>query len=141
MSSSFSSRKLTAITPAWRGVSKAVSCVFLTRPLRVREQQVLRVLVRPDRQHLRDPLVRLEAQQPRHVTALGVAAALGQLPHLRPVHATLRREEQDPVVRRGREQVLDLVVRTERCPTYTAAAAALDPVLIRLGPPSRTHRA
>ena len=64
-----------------------------------------------DVQDLGDLLLRLEREQVRHVLALGVAPGLLQLVGLGAVDPALVREEQQPVMRRGDEEVLDHVVR------------------------------
>src|SRR5204862_8361481 len=65
------------------------------------EHQVRRYLVVAQREHLGDPLVRLEGEQVGHVLAAGVAAGVGQLVGLGPVDPALVGEEKDPVVGHG----------------------------------------
>ena len=66
------------------------------------------------------------------LTARG-AVGLGQLVRLRAVDAALGGEEQQPVVRRGDEEVLDDVVLLEAGTLHTLAAALLRSVEIGLG--------
>ena len=65
--------------------------------------------------------------------AAGVAAGLGQLVGLRPVHPPLVREEQQPVVRGAHEEVRDEVVLLERRALHAAPAALLGAVEVGLG--------
>jgi hypothetical protein len=97
------------------------------------QQQVRLLLVGTDRENPRDLLVRQETHQTGDVAALGVPATLGQLPGLRPVDAAEVREEQQPVVAGGGEQVLHLVVGAQRRPAHALAAALLQPVLVGTG--------
>ena len=64
----------------------------------------------------------------------GVAAGVGQLVRLRPVDPALVGEEQDPVVGRGHEEVVDDVVGPQLRAAHALAAAALRPVEVGLGP-------
>ena len=65
--------------------------------------------------------------------ALGVAAALWQLVRLRPVDPAEVGEEQQPVVGRRDEEVLDDVVAAQLGAPHALAAAALRPVGVRAG--------
>ena len=55
-------------------------------------------------------LTTLELQQVRNMLTLRVAASFLQLITLRAVHATQVREEQNPAVRSGHEEVLHHVI-------------------------------
>ena len=66
--------------------------------------------------------------------AASVPRRVRQLVGLGPVHPALVGEEQDPVVRRGDEEVLDDVVGTQLGAAHALAAAALGPVQVGLGP-------
>ena len=65
--------------------------------------------------------------------ALGVARALGQLVGLDAVHAALVREEQQPVVRGGQEEVIHHVVLAQLGALDALAAAVLGAVFVGLG--------
>ena len=98
ISSSSSSRKLIAMTPAWRGRVVVAEAGLLDQAVAGREHEVGRLLVVADREHLGDLLVGLERQQPGHVAALGVTRGLGQVVGLGAVDPAGRGEEQQPVV-------------------------------------------
>jgi hypothetical protein len=75
-----------------------------------RKHEVLGLLELPrldDGAHL---LALPERQQVDDRATLGLARAERQLVHLQPIHLSDGGEEQDVVVRRGDEQVLDVVV-------------------------------
>jgi hypothetical protein len=114
--SSSSSRRLSAISPLERPLSNSVSAVFFTRPVLGGQHQVRRDRVVLERDDLRDRLVRLEGQDVGHVLAARVAVGLGQLVRLGPVDPALVGEEQQPVVRRRHEEVLDDVVLLQAAP-------------------------
>ena len=97
------------------------------------EHQILGHLVVRDGQHGLDGLIRRELQQVGHVLALGVARALGQLVGLDAVHAALVREEQQPVVRGGQEEVIHHVVLAQLGALDALAAAVLGAVFVGLG--------
>ena len=113
------------MTPPWRFVSYSVRRVFLTRPLRVASTRYVRDAVVADVEDLRDLLVGLQREQVRDVLALGVAAGLWHLVGLGAVDAALVREEQQPVVGRGDEEVLDDVVGAQLRALDALAAAVL----------------
>ena len=98
-----------------------------------REHEVRRLLVVADRQHLRDVLVGLEAEQPGHVAALGVAGRLGQVVGLGAVDPPGRGEEQQPVVVGRRDEVLDDVVPAQGRAAHALPAALLGAVLVAQG--------
>ena len=98
------------------------------------QHQVLDRRVVADVQHLGDLLARLEREQVGHVLTLGVTTALGQLVRLGPVDATEVGEEQQPVVRRRDEEVVDQVVLAQLRAAHTLAAAPLRPVVVRARP-------
>ena len=110
-----------------------MSRVFLTRPSLGGEHEVRRDLVVAQVEDLGDLLVGLERQQVRDVLAAGIAAGVGQLVGLRPVDPALVGEEQQPVVGRRHEEVLDDVVLAQLRAAYALAAAALRPVEVGLG--------
>ena len=77
------------------------------------EHQIRRVLVTLDLDHLGDPLLRLERQQVGDMLAARRARRLRKVVCLGAVHPALRGEEQDPVVGRADEEVVDDVVLLE----------------------------
>src|SRR5581483_6844584 len=89
------------------------------------EQQVLRLLevARLDDRAHRFALA--ERQQVDDRAALRLARAERQLVHLEPVDLPDAREEQDVVVRRGDEQMLDVVLVLQVHPHHADAAAPL----------------
>ena len=66
--------------------------------------------------------------------AAGVAAGVGQLVGLGPVDPALVGEEQDPVVRRGDEEVVHDVVGAQLRAAHALAAAPLRAVQVGPGP-------
>ena len=103
------------------------------------EHQVGRDLVVLEVDDLGDLLVGLEGEQVGDVLAAGVAAGVGQLVGLRPVDPALVREEQDPVVGRRDEEVLDEVVLAQLRAAHALAAAALRAVEVGAGSASRSR--
>ena len=131
---SSSSRRLIAMTPP-DAVRVVVGQAGLLHQAALRgEHQVLGLGVVADVEHLGDLLARLERQQVGDVLALGVAAALGQLVRLGAVDAAEVGEEQQPVVRRRDEEVVDEVVLAQLRAAHALAAAPLRPVVVRPGP-------
>ena len=98
---------------------------LLDHALLRREDEVLRLLVVARRDHGADELVLAERQQVDDRAALRLARAERQLVHLEPVDLADAREEEDVVVRRGDEEVLDVVVVLHVHPHHADAAAAL----------------
>ncbi len=131
---SSSSRRLMAMMPPDRGVLEGGQLGLLHQPAAGGQHQVRRHLVVAQREHLGDPLVGLEREQVGHVLAAGVAAGVGQLVGLGPVDPALVGEEQDPVVRRGDEEVVHDVVGAQLRAADALAAAPLGPVQVGLGP-------
>ena len=116
------------IPSALSGVLYSASFVFLTTPFFGRAEQVLGLLEvarLDDGAHL---LVLAERQQVDDRAALRLARAERQLVHLEPVDLADGGEEEDVVVRRGDEEVLDVVVVLHVHPHHADAAAALLPV-------------
>ena len=130
---SSSSRRLIAMTPPERFESYSVSRVFFTRPRRVASTRYGRLLVVADVEDLGDLLVGLEGQQVGDVLAPGVAAGVGQLVGLGPVDPALVGEEQQPVVGRRDEEVVDDVVAAQLRAAHALAAAPLRAVVVDLG--------
>ena len=64
---------------------------------------------------------------------LGVATGLGKLVGLGPIDATPGREEEDPVVGRRDEEVLDHIVLAQGSALDSSTTTALLPVEIGLG--------
>ena len=106
---------------------------LLDQALLRRQEQVRRVLVGAQPHHAGDLLVGKERQQPDDVATLRVTSALGELPRLDAVHAPEVGEEQQPLVVRRGEQVLDLVVGAQRRSAYALATALLGAVLVGAG--------
>ena len=98
---------------------------LLDHALAGREEQVLRLAVVAGRDHGADRLLLPERQQVDDRAALRLARAQRQLVDLQPVDLADVREEQDEVVRRGHEQVLDVVLVLHLHPHHADAAAAL----------------
>ncbi len=94
------------------------------------QHEVLRGLVVADVEDLLDLLVGLHRQEVRRVLTLGVTAGFLQLVRHGPVHAALVGEEEQPVVRRRHEEVLDDVVRAELGAADPTATAVLRAVLV-----------
>src|SRR5262249_58908337 len=90
-----------------------------------RKHQVRSCRVVPDLNDLRNLLVRLECQQVGDMLTLSDPTRLRQLISLCPVYPALIREEQDPVVGGGYEEVADDIVLTQR-----RAADALSATLL-----------
>ena len=124
--SSSPSRMLIAMMPSdLRGVSYSLKSVFLTMPSFVactRYRPSPKSRVGDDRAH---PLALAQRQQVDHGAAAALAVALGQLVHLQAVDLADAREEEDVVVRRRDEQVLDPVVVLGVHPHHAHAAALL----------------
>ena len=118
------------MTPPWRLVSYSVEARLLHQTAAGGEHEVRRDVVVADVEDLRDLLVGLQREQVRDVLTLGVAAGLGDLVRLRAVDAALRREEQQPVVGRGDEEVLDDVVGAQLRALDALAAAVLLAVVV-----------
>ncbi len=95
-----------------------------------REHQVVGHRVVADVEHLRDVLVRLQGEEVRDVLSLRIAAGLRHLVRLRAVDTTLVREEQQPMVRRRDEEVLDDVVRPQLRALDSLAAAVLRAIVV-----------
>ena len=90
-----------------------------------RAEQVLGLLEVPRLDHGAHLLALAERQQVDDRAALRLARAERKLVHLEPVDLADRGEEEDVVVRRGDEEVLDVVVVLEVHPHHADAAAAL----------------
>ena len=124
--SSSSSRSLIAMIPsALSGVLYAPNSVFLTMPLRVAQTRYLassKFARGDDGAHV---LVLAERQQVDDRASLRLPRAERELVHLEPVDLAHGREEEDVVVRRGDEQVLDVVVVLHVHPHDADAAATL----------------
>ena len=133
--SSSPSRILIAMIPsAFSGVLYAASSVFLTTPFFVPKTRYFassksRVWI--DRAH---GLVLAERQQVDDRAALRLARAERQLVHLQPVDLADVGEEEDVVVRRGDEEVLDVVVVLQ---VHAHDADAAAPLLAVRGTGSR----
>ena len=97
------------------------------------DHQVRRDVVIADRHHLGDPLIGLERQDVGDVLAPGRARLLRQLMRLGPVDPAPVGEEQQPVVGRGDEEVLDDVVLAQRRALHAPAAPLLRAVEVGLG--------
>ncbi len=113
------------IPSALSGVLYAFSSVFLTTPFFVAEDEVLRLA---EVARLDDGAHRLalpERQQVDDRAALRLARAERQLVHLQPVDLADVREEEDVVVRRGDEEVLDVVLVLQLHAHHADAAALL----------------
>ena len=124
--SSSSSRSLIAMIPsALSGVLYAANSVFLTMPFRVAKTRYFassKFARRDDRLHV---LVLPEREEVHDRAALRLSRAERELVHLQPVHLPDRREEEDVVVRRRDEEVLDVVLVLHVHPHDADAAAAL----------------
>ena len=90
-----------------------------------REEEVLGLLEVARLDHRAHGLALAERQQVDDRAALRLARAERQLVHLEPVDLADAREEQDVVVRRGDEQVLDVVLVLQVHAHHADAAAAL----------------
>src|SRR5262245_36634003 len=90
-----------------------------------REDEVLRLLEVAGLDHGAYLLVLSEREQVLDRPALRLARAERKLVHLQPVDLADVREEEDVVVRRGDEQVLDVVVLLQVHAHHALAAAAL----------------
>ena len=90
-----------------------------------REDEVLGLLEVARLDHGAHLLVLAERQQVDDRAALRLARAERQLVHLQPVDLADGREEEDVVVRRGDEEVLDVVLVLQLHPHHADAAAAL----------------
>ena len=113
------------IPSAFSGVLYSASSVFLTTPFFVAKSRYsasLKSRVCDHRAHL---LVLAERQQVDDRAALRLARAERQLVHLQPVDLADGGEEEDVVVRRGDEEVLDVVVVLQVHPHHADAAAPL----------------
>ena len=119
------SRRLIAMMPPVRFVSYSLRRGLLDQTAAGGEREVLGRGVVPDVEHLGDLLVRLQGEQVRDVLTLGVAAGLLHLVRLGAVDAAGVREEQQPVVGGGDEEVLDHVVGTQLRALDPATAAVL----------------
>ena len=106
---------------------------LLHEPVARGEHEVLRHLVVADVEDLGDLLVGLHLEQVGDVLALGVAAALLDLVRLRAVDPAHVREEEEPVVGRGDEEVLDHVVGAQLRALHALAAAVLRAVVVAAG--------
>ena len=113
------------IPSALSGVLYAASSVFLTTPFFVAKTRYfasLEVAGLHDGAHL---LVLPEREEVDDRAALRLAGAERQLVHLEAVDLADVREEEDVVVRRGDEEVLDVVVLLQLHPHHADAAAPL----------------
>ena len=97
----------------------------MTIPLRVANTRYLPSVKSRVDEHRLDPLALAQRQQVDERAALGGARGLRQLVHLQPVDLAAVGEEQQVVVRRGDEQVLDVVVVLHVHAGDADAAAAL----------------
>ena len=104
------------MTPPLRLESNSSRRVFFTMPSRVASTRYGAACVVAHVEHLRDLLVGLEREQVGHVLTTRVTTGLGQLVRLGPVDPALVGEEQQPVVRRRDEEVLDDVVLRSAAP-------------------------
>ena len=98
---------------------------LLDDPVLRREHEVLRLLEVARLDHGAHLLVLAEREQVLDRPPLRLARAERELVHLQPVDLADVREEEDVVVRRGDEQVLDVVVVLQLHPHHADAAAAL----------------
>src|SRR3954452_12747804 len=105
---------------------------LLHQPVLGGEDEVRRDCVVLDVDDLRDALVRLEREDVGDVLAACRPVRLRQLVCLRPIDPALIREEQDPMVGRGHEEVLDDVVLLELRTLHTLAAALLRAIEVGL---------
>jgi hypothetical protein len=92
------------------GVLYAASFVFLTTPFFVPKKRYSASSKSRVWTTARTGLALAERQQVHDRAALRLARAQRKLVHLQPVHLPDVREEEDVVVRRGDEQVLDVVL-------------------------------
>ena len=113
------------IPSAFSGVLYAPNSVFLTIPLARREDEVLGLLEVPGRDDGSDVLVLPEREEVHDRAALRLARAERELVHLQPVDLPDGREEEDVVVRRRDEEVLDVVLVLQVHAHHADAAAAL----------------
>ena len=124
--SSSSSRSLIAMMPsAFSGVLYSANSVFFTMPFfvaKTRYSASSKSRVAITRAHL---LVLAERQEVDDRAALRLARAERQLVHLQPVDLPDRGEEEEVVVRRGDEEVLDVVVVLEVHAHHADPAPAL----------------
>ena len=97
------------------------------------KHQVLSILIALQLHDLSNMLTALELQQVRNVLALRVTTGFLQLVTLRTVHATQVREEQNPAVRSGHEEVLHHVITAQRGTLNALTATVLATVLITAG--------
>ena len=97
------------------------------------EGEVRRDAVVADVEDLRDLLARLQGEEVGDVLALRVAAGLLHLVRLGAVDPSGGGEEQQPVVGRGDEEVLDHVIRPQLRALDAAAAAVLTAVVVAAG--------
>ena len=124
--SSSPSRILIAMIPsAFSGVLYSSNSVFLTTPFFVAKTRYFASLKSRVCDHGAHLLVLAERQQVDDRAALRLARAERQLVHLQPVDLADGGEEEDVVVRRGDEQVLDVVLVLQVHPHHADAAAAL----------------
>ena len=98
---------------------------LLDHALPRREDEVLRLLEVARRDHGAHVLVLPEGEQVHDRAALRLARPERQLVHLQPVDLADGREEEDVVVRRGDEEVLDVVVLLHVHAHHADAAAPL----------------
>ena len=124
--SSSSSRMLIAMMPsALIGVLYLPELGLLHRALARGEHQELGLGEVPRREHGLHPLAVAQRQHVAEVAALRRAAGLRQVVDLRAVDLAAVGEEQEVVVRRAHEEVLDVVVLLHVHPDDPDAAAAL----------------
>ena len=90
-----------------------------------RQDEVAALAVVAGVEDLADLLVGLQREHVRDVATPGVASGLWQLVHLLAVHAALVGEEEQPVVRGGDEQVVDVVLVLDLRPAQALAAPPL----------------
>ena len=132
--SSSPSRRLMAMMPPVRFVSYSVSAVFLTRPSRVASTRILGdARSRGCRAPRRSARPGCSASRLATCWPFASRPASCDLVRLRAVHPARVREEQQPVVGRGDEEVLDHVVGAQLRAAHPSAAAVLAAVVVAAG--------
>ncbi len=107
------------------GVLYSANSVFLTIPFRVASTRYFASEKSRVRMTVFTCSSWREREQIDDRAALGLARAERQLVHLQPVDLPARREEEDVVVRRGHEQVLDVVLVLQVHPHHADATPPL----------------
>ncbi len=97
------------------------------------KQQIFGVVIAAQTEALGDVLVGQEAEDASNMAALRIPARLRQMPALRAVGASHVGQEYQPIVVGDGEQVIDLVLGTQRCAPNALAAALLSAVLVDAG--------